>query len=1366
MSNKGDALKQPRSIQAIRLLKPYTAWLALVVGLLFVLTFVDMAAPYFLKLLIDDVFPQAERGGNLHLLWLILPGMVVSYMARNGLFYASRMRSLRISEDLCFDLRKRLFEHLQRLNLSFYRTHQPGRLSARLMDDTFKIQSFIQDKLPTLIRYLLEFQILLILIYVMNWRLAIASTIVLPLHLATSHYFRGSIRKSHSEAQESLAQAHGNIVEKFLGMEVVKGFGAEERESRTFREAINASRESQIRSQRFHFSQKVVADLLVGLGTVVLLGYGTYNVVAGHMKSGEFLMFFLYVKMLYPAVIEIISGVGHLSKATASVDRVFEMLAEPTDEHEHPDRDRIDLSGHIEFRQVSFHYDEEGTPALHDLNFTIEPGEHVAITGPSGAGKSTLISLLPRFNDPTGGKILIDGQSADSLDLQTLRQLFGIVFQEVFLFNTSIYENLRYARPQATMEEIVEACKITGAHEFIQRLPDGYYSRIGSGSELSRGEKQRITLARALVKNPKILIIDEATASIDAPAAREIIHSILQMMQARTVIMVTHDTKLLDLVDRVISIDEGKMTYDGLPQQFDRFTPIIPKAPVPTLRLIPRRPRSRSAQAGPTSPSRASGPLASIVGLMLVLSLSWTSLSRAQEAQPEAAPEQVTAPTETPAAEQQPEEVAPAEPKTEETPAPIETPSEPTEVVVESAQEEPKVSVTVKSPEPEPTQTEPIVPVLPANASRLITLPRLSTTEMQELCSALELRLATNLGYEAIEPPITEALPHPPLGLTSRCDLARSTPQGTAILRLGIRPFLSQAPQCWIQGVTVTSQGTWTDNADLGQVEPAINEIIKAIADMKQNMSVRDLETKLVQLSYADAKTAVAMLKGMGITTMNQPTEIPGNVDFNKLPYVAIVPDPASGDTGLISKSSSSDGNFGLSLTPGVAADMTSNAVASPMTQLMVLFHPAHPEQFSDVRRLLNDYVDRPARQIFIEGMVLEINEEGLKDLGVDWQLNQSPLIINTTGALNAGGDDATFYGNIDNTSMLHNIFQGDFQWDWNVTLRALIREGKAEVLSRPSVLTLNNRQSTIRVGKDVPIAKSYEGAYNSSNKVAFSFSYLPTGILLNIRPRINEDGTEVSMLIDTIVSAQVPGDDLELKSSDGEILASAPTVSTRRVQTYGRIRNNTPFIIGGLVARQQTVTKDKVPFLGDLPLLGHAFRGQKNENTKTEVIIVVTPYILPENKLIPRSLPKDEDLFDSFGHKLFRDSYRIRAEDVFDLSFLLEDPRIASYRDKARQAVTDNFRLGQREPFRSFVEDNIPGESILVTRMIYEVIKRLDLADRVNLKRVIYMESQQASGYNVGFLEALLNKQAGGSFKGLKKPGPGLYLHHRSPVG
>jgi ABC-type multidrug transport system fused ATPase/permease subunit len=300
------------------LLREHGGRLTLILGLLVLLAITDLAPPFAIKLLIDDVFTgegQAEAmGGAWKLLGLILFGLFLSYIARNALFYTSRMHSLRMSEDICFSMRRRLFDHLQQLSLRFYRSNQPGRVSARVMDDTYKIQAFIQEKLPLLMLNLLKFQILIVVICMMNIRLALASIIILPLQFVTYRFFRGPIRVSHSEAQENLSLAYGSVVEKFLGIEVVKGFNAEARESKTFHAAIDESRKSQIKSQRYHFAQKVTADLLVGLGTILLLAYGAFEVIKGHMKGGEFMMFFGYVMMLYPSVLEIISGVGHSSK--------------------------------------------------------------------------------------------------------------------------------------------------------------------------------------------------------------------------------------------------------------------------------------------------------------------------------------------------------------------------------------------------------------------------------------------------------------------------------------------------------------------------------------------------------------------------------------------------------------------------------------------------------------------------------------------------------------------------------------------------------------------------------------------------------------------------------------------------------------------------------------------------------------------------------------------------------------------------------------------------------------------------------------------------------------------------------------------
>ncbi|MDP6356442.1 MAG: type II and III secretion system protein, partial [Planctomycetota bacterium] len=309
---------------------------------------------------------------------------------------------------------------------------------------------------------------------------------------------------------------------------------------------------------------------------------------------------------------------------------------------------------------------------------------------------------------------------------------------------------------------------------------------------------------------------------------------------------------------------------------------------------------------------------------------------------------------------------------------------------------------------------------------------------------------------------------------------------------------------------------------------------------------------------------------------------------------------------------------------------------------------------------------------------------------------------------------------------------------NWELQVKALLRQGKAEVLSRPSILTLNNRQATIRVGDDIPIATSSQ---SSQGSFSLSFQYIPTGILLNIRPRIERGGNEVSLLIDTTVSARVPGRDLEIRDDDGNIQASAPQISTRRVQTYARIKNNTPLIIGGLISRDLDTTKDKIPFFGDLPLFGPLFRAEKTNKLRREVIIVLTPYVLPEGQDVARSLPKDEDSFDSFGNDLFRDVYRIRAEDTFDLTFLMENRRLQDSRKVAARLLQSNVRFAEREPFKSFLGGRIPGEEILVHRMTYEVIKRLDLDKEIHPSKVILFRKHEIGGFKVDFLNNLLTR-------------------------
>jgi len=1388
------------------LLRPHARRLGLVVGLLGLLVATNLALPYAVKLLIDDVFPHENgSGGNWGLLWVILPLLGLIFVIRNALFYPSRMLSVRVSEDVCFAIRQRLFEYLQQLSMRFYKAQQPGKVGSRLLDDTFKIQFFIQDKLPTLLLNLLLAQVLLIILYAVNWRLALASSLVLPLHFGTYWFFRHPIKRRHSEAQENVAAAYGNVVEKFLGMEVVKGFTGEAREKDRFHRAIDASRDSQIGTQRYEFMQKVVADLFVGAGTVFLFGFGAWQVMHGHMTGGTFIMFFGYIGMLYPAMQEVITGTSHLSKTTACVDRVFEMLQQPGSESDSSHSDDhapdVPILGAIEFRNVSFAYGH-GRTILKNISLSIRSGERLAITGPSGSGKSTLLNLLPRFIDPTAGEVLIDGHEVRSIPINRLRRAIGIAFQEVFLFDASISENLRYARPEATIEELADVCRLTGADRFIEKRAEGYESRIGPyGSDLSRGERQRINMARALLKNPLILVLDEAAASIDNKSSVAVMQSIFKRLRNRTIILITHKPELIALADRVVVIRDGKVDFDGPPGESAlldlRETPLTGfKAPPPpsalALRLINPLRNTGSEEVAPQVPITTDAPLQSqaapepmgsvevrppsIKSRSITTSLLALAYVAALLAPACVSEKQSTRSYGVNAARSTGGLVI-SDPEADdagllrlaidrsESAANRRLPfSADTSGGFAPSREQIAFAGEMLGPK-SPAQVERIAPVvradaeeaqeqgldaaawLPPESGRLIALPRVATTELREMVYNIALAATTENGFQATDPIVIAGLPEFPEEINELTFLRRpGEAGGEVLLCLGYRTFLSQPPQLWAVSLERPSAETpWAAGEDLPYVEARVELLVAGLAQMRANLTHEDLARSVLQLSYIDGPGALNALQGLGINVIADASQVPQSIEYARLPLVISMPSPSAEQTGLVGDTGAAvRGNFGNTVLPNTATPLAHNPVTSPSSRLLILYHPANPEQLARVRNLLSDYIDRPARQIFVEGMVLEISEDGLKDLGIEWQFREGPIDL-ILGKLTAGGAlDALTFSNVDSRNV---------PLDWSVKIRALVRDGKAEILSRPGVLTIDNRQATIRVGEDIPIATSQEGTASGSNKLSFNFQYIPTGILLNVRPRITEHADEVSMLIDTIVSAVVPGRDLEIRSSDGELLATAPTISTRRVQTYARIDNNTPFIIGGLVSRDMTITRDKVPLLGDLPFFGMFFRAERTERTKREVIIVLTPYVLPEETYTAGTMPKDDDLFDSFGNQLFRDSYRIRAEDVFDLRFLPENRRIVTYSGLASRVVRGDARLADEPPFRDFIRSRIPGEDILVHRMIYEVIKRLDVKGQqydlpklIAADRIIFLESEQFGGYTVQFMERIMSRLGGGA--------------------
>ena len=495
----------------------------------------------------------------------------------------------------------------------------------------------------------------------------------------------------------------------------------------------------------------------------------------------------------------------------------------------------------------------------------------------------------------------------------------------------------------------------------------------------------------------------------------------------------------------------------------------------------------------------------------------------------------------------------------------------------------------------------------------------------------------------------------------------------------------------------------------------------KALTELSTRAGTNEVKvvSKRVTLSYIDPVRAGQMLSLHGFV-VGKPEE---KIDKTKLPV--IVPLPSTTFHEAIPKVGE---KFPLTET-------------DPIGELVVFYDENQPGQISSVIATLREHIDVPARQIIIEAMILEISSTALREMGVKWSLapgaRESGNFINShlselsIGSLKHPATDAALA--LTTKGIFHDI---------NAQIKALVRDGQAEVLSRPSVLALNNRMAYISVSEDVPIARS---SYAKADYQSTSFSKEKVGITLALRPRIDATGEEVSMQVNAEVSAVVPDADLEVRDHNGVLLASSPTFSRREVRTYVRVANNTPFIIGGLIAKDKQSTVDKVPILGDIPLLGALFRSKKDTAVKREVIIVLTPFVLPEEHVRGRNMPKDEDAFDSVDNQLFRDAYRIRAEDTFDLNYLTENHQLRSMKALATRIIAGDIGLAEQYPYNRFVGPAIPGEDILCHRQIYEVLKRQKTALKLDANKLIFFKPDQniQSGFRVQFLQQYLAANA-----------------------
>jgi ABC-type multidrug transport system fused ATPase/permease subunit len=553
------------------LVRPYRNILLRVLAFLVAVSFLNLTMPKIVGYVIDNVFGSPETGGlplvpeeRVGLLARVLVVILAVYIVKNILFYTAKTRVIVVGERVAFELRQRLIQHLHTLSVDFYQQNKPGKISARVLQDVQSIRQFIQEELANMMIDVFMLLVAAGILFAMDPVLALVTLGILPFHVLVYYLFRKPILAYAREAKERMADVSGDLIEQFDGATTVKASATQLIEQEKFRSTMRKTMRAQIKQGRFYLLQKVSADLLVGVGLVILFGWGGYSVLYRGMSPGDFVAFYGYVWLLYPRVITLVGVAGKFSKASTSVERVFEMLAIEPGVKDDPKAVPFEIGrGRIEFRNVTFSY--KNGNILEDVSFTVHGGEHVLITGPSGAGKSTCVNLIPRFYDPGRGSILIDGVDVRDFTLTSLRRQIGFVFQDCFLFNDTIMANIRYAWPQASDDAVIEAARKAYADEFVEKLPNGYMTMIGEGGvQLSQGEKRRLMIARAILKNPKILILDEPLVSLDEDARRRAVEGLSGLIGNRTVLTITHYPAELPFAVKRIHVSDGRVSVRDL----------------------------------------------------------------------------------------------------------------------------------------------------------------------------------------------------------------------------------------------------------------------------------------------------------------------------------------------------------------------------------------------------------------------------------------------------------------------------------------------------------------------------------------------------------------------------------------------------------------------------------------------------------------------------------------------------------------------------------------------------------------------------------------------------------------------------------
>lgn len=474
----------------------------------------------------------------------------------------------RVGEGVVADLRRTVYRHLLTLSPRFFETRKTGEITSRLTSDISTVQGVVSSALVQIFSQTLTLVGTVIILFVTNWRLSLLMLSIVPVVVLAAFYFGRLLRKVSKEFQDRVADANARAEEAIGGIRVVQAFTAEPLEARTYADLIGASFKVALRRARIRaiFNPVVFFAMFTAIG--IVLWYGGRLVIAGELTPGQLVAFLVYTFSVAGAVGAFSGLFSQFQEALGASSRIFELLDEKSDLPAPANPVKLSsVRGEVRFEHVSFGYGERGV-VLEDVSLAAQPGEVVALVGPSGAGKSTLISLIPRFYDPTAGRLLLDGVDIRDLTLYDLRSNIALVPQETQLFSGTVAENIRYGKPDASDAEVIEAAKAANAHEFITSFPDGYATIVGErGIKLSGGQRQRVAIARALLKNPRILILDEATSSLDSESEALVQEALEVLMQGRTTFVIAHRLSTIRSADKIVVLEAGRIVQQGTHQE-------------------------------------------------------------------------------------------------------------------------------------------------------------------------------------------------------------------------------------------------------------------------------------------------------------------------------------------------------------------------------------------------------------------------------------------------------------------------------------------------------------------------------------------------------------------------------------------------------------------------------------------------------------------------------------------------------------------------------------------------------------------------------------------------------------------------------